>query len=579
MRTSPFLICLIVCLSFKSNAQVRELKTLFELSNGKQTPTYPRIIDWWKKLDALTPQVRMETRGTTDAGFPLHLIVVSADGKTDWPSIKKSGKRIILINNGIHPGEPDGIDASMLLARDILTRKIDLPSNVVLAIIPVYNIGGALNRSENYRVDQNGPDAFGSRGNSQNLDLNRDFIKCDSKEALAFTRLFRDIDPDVFIDNHVSNGADYQHVMTLLTTQFDKLGGAMGDFLRTKFEPAIYAHMKNKGYDLVPYVNSYGDKPEAGWPLYWDGPRYSSGYAALWQCFSFVPETHMLKPYPERVMATLSLMQSFIAFTTQYATEIKNVRNKMRVEVQQATELEMSWSVDKSRFDSFLFKGYQAGYKPSEVSGIDRLYYDRNKPFEKTVPVQTYYKPGKIISKPRFYILPQGWHRVVERLEANRIQMSRLTTDTSIECEAYRIVDYKSSPRPYEGHHLNTEVKVETLVQRISFRKGDWLIPMGQIGDRFIMEVLEPQMEDSYFTWNFFDPILVQKEGYSAYSFEDKAADFLRTDTILKRRLNDRKSADPEFAKSGRAQLDFIYRNSPWAEPGFMRYPVYRITK
>ena len=579
MRTSPFLICLIVCLSFKSNAQVRELKTLFELSNGKQTPTYPRIIDWWKKLDALTPQVRMEARGTTDAGFPLHLIVVSADGKTDWPSIKKSGKRIILINNGIHPGEPDGIDASMLLARDILTRKIDLPSNVVLAIIPVYNIGGALNRSENYRVDQNGPDAFGSRGNSQNLDLNRDFIKCDSKEALSFTCLFRDIDPDVFIDNHVSNGADYQHVMTLLTTQFDKLGGAMGDFLRTKFEPAIYAHMKNKGYDLVPYVNSYGDKPEAGWPLYWDGPRYSSGYAALWQCFSFVPETHMLKPYPERVMATLSLMQSFIAFTTQYATEIKNVRNKMRVEVQQATELEMSWSVDKSRFDSFLFKGYQAGYKPSEVSGIDRLYYDRNKPFEKTVPVQTYYKPGKIISKPRFYILPQGWHRVVERLEANRIQMSRLTTDTSIECEAYRIVDYKSSPRPYEGHHLNTEVKVETLVQRISFRKGDWLIPMGQIGDRFIMEVLEPQMEDSYFTWNFFDPILVQKEGYSAYSFEDKAADYLRTDTILQRRLNERKSADPEFAKSGRAQLDFIYRNSPWAEPGFMRYPVYRITK
>ena len=579
MRTSPFLFCLIVCLSFKTNAQVRELKTLFELSNGKQTPTYPRIIDWWKKLDALTPQVRMETRGTTDASFPLHLAVISTDGKTDWSSIKKSGKRIMLINNGIHPGEPDGIDASMLLARDIITRKIDLPNNVVLAIIPVYNIGGALNRSENYRVDQNVPDAFGSRGNSQNLDLNRDFIKCDSKEALAFTRLFRDIDPDVFIDNHVSNGADYQHVMTLLTTQFDKLGGAMGDFLRTKFEPVIYAHMKNKGYDLVPYVNSYGDKPEAGWPLYWDGPRYSSGYAALWQCFSFVPETHMLKPYPERVMATLSLMQSFIAFTTQYATEIKNVRDRMRAEVKRATELEMSWSVDKSRSDSFLFKGYQAGYKPSEVSGIDRLYYDRNKPFEKTVPVQTYYKPGKAISKPRYYIVPQGWHRVVERLEANRIQMSRLTTDTSIECEVYRILDYKSSPRPYEGHHLNTEVKVETLAQRVSFRKGDWLIPMGQIGDRFIMEVLEPQAEDSYFSWNFFDPILVQKEGYSAYSFEDKAADYLRTDTILQRRLNERKSADPEFAKSGRAQLDFIYRNSPWAEPGFMRYPVYRITK
>jgi hypothetical protein len=158
------------------------------------------------------------------------VVVVSSDGKTDWSSIKKAGKRIILINNGIHPGEPDGIDASMLLARDIVTRKIDLPAHVVLAIIPVYNIGGALNRSAFYRVDQNGPEAFGSRGNSQNLDLNRDFIKNDSRESLSFVRLFRDIDPDVFIDNHVSNGADYQHVMTLLTTQYDKLGGVMGTY-------------------------------------------------------------------------------------------------------------------------------------------------------------------------------------------------------------------------------------------------------------------------------------------------------------------------------------------------------------
>jgi len=530
-------------------------------------------------LDKITAQVRMETRGQTDAGFPLHLIVVSADGKTDWPSIKRSGKRIILINNGIHPGEPDGIDASMTLVRDIVTRKIDLPTNVVLAIIPVYNIGGALNRSQFYRPDQNGPTAFGSRGNSQNLDLNRDFIKCDSKEALSFVQLFRDLDPDVFIDNHVSNGADYQHVMTLLTTQYDKLGGSMGAYLREKFEPAIYARMKDKGYDLVPYVNSWGDKPEGGWSMYWDGPRYSSGYAALWQCFSFVPETHMLKSYPERVQATLALMQSFIAFTTQYAEEIRQIREKQREEVKASAGLSVGWSVDKSRPDSFLFKGYQAGYKPSEISGLDRLYYDREKPFEKRVPVQTHYRAEQVIPKPAYYVLPQGWHRVVERLEANRVQMRRLTQDTTFPCEVYRIASYKSSARPYEGHHANTEVKVESMVQQVSFRKGDWLIPTGQVADRFLMEVLEPQAEDSYFTWNFFDPILGQKEGYSAYAFEDRAANYLKTDNLLQRKLADKKAADPEFAKSGRAQLDFVYQNSPWAEPGFMRYPVFRVVR
>ncbi len=560
-------------------AQVSSLKTVFELSNGAQTPTYPRIIDWWKKLDAQSAQVRLETRGETDAGFPLHLVVVSADGKTDWSSIKRSGKRIILINNGIHPGEPDGIDASMLLVRDIVSRKIDLPSNVVLAIIPVYNIGGAINRSENYRPDQNGPASFGSRGNSQNLDLNRDFIKCDSKEALSFVRLFRDLDPDVFIDNHVSNGADYQHVMTLLTTQYDKLGGSMGAYLREKFEPAIYARMKEKGYDLVPYVNSWGDKPEGGWSMYWDGPRYSSGYAALWQCFSFVPETHMLKSYPERVMATLALMQSFIAFTTQHAEEIRQIREKQREEVRTSVGLPVGWSVDKSQADSFLFKGYQAGYKPSGVSGLDRLYYDREKPFEKMVPVQTHYRAERVITKPAYYVLPQGWHRVVDRLKANRIQMHQLAQDTAIACEVYRIAAYKSSPRPYEGHHANTEVKVETGMQRLDLRKGDWLIPTGQVADRFLMEVLEPQAEDSYFTWNFFDPILGQKEGYSAYAFEDMAAAYLKADTMLQRKLSEKKAADPEFAKSGRAQLDFIYQNSPWAEPGFMRYPVFRIVR
>jgi hypothetical protein len=148
--------------------------------------------------------------------------------------------------NGIHPGEPDGIDASMLLARDIQAGKYKLPSNVVIALIPVYNIGGALNRSAFYRVDQNGPAEFGFRGNSQNLDLNRDFIKVDSKEALSFTGIFRMLDPDIFVDNHVSNGADYQHVMTLITSQHNKLGGAMGLYLNKTFEPGLYDLMKRR---------------------------------------------------------------------------------------------------------------------------------------------------------------------------------------------------------------------------------------------------------------------------------------------------------------------------------------------
>ncbi len=264
---------------------------------------------------------------------------------------------------------------------------------LLLAFIPIYNIGGCLNRSANYRVDQDGPEEFGFRGNSQNLDLNRDFIKCDSKDARAFTEIFHLLDPDVLVDNHVSNGADYQHVMTLLTTQHNKLGGVMGDFLSTSFEPGIYSSMKTKGYDLIPYVNSFGDTPENGWPEYWDAPRYSSGFAALWHTFSFVPETHMLKSYDKRVKATYALMQSFIEFTSTNSEQIKKLRDETKKSVQSATEFTIAWTLDKSQFKEVTYKGFEAGRKPSEVSGLPRLYYDRSKPFEKTIKIFNYFAP------------------------------------------------------------------------------------------------------------------------------------------------------------------------------------------
>jgi Zinc carboxypeptidase len=555
----------------------QSITTKFEQSGGKESPTYEEIINWWQKLDQQSGKVKMLTMGITDAGYPLHLIVVANNGDYNFDNIRKNNKRVILINNGIHPGEPDGIDASMLLARDIVINKIRIPDNIVLAIIPVYNIGGCLNRSANYRIDQNGPTEKGFRGNSQNLDLNRDFIKCDSKEARSFTEIFHLVDPDVFVDNHVSDGADYQHVMTLLTSQHNKLGGVMGDFMNNRFEPALFSLMKEKGVDLVPYVNAFGDTPETGWSEYWDSPRYSSGYATLWHTFAFVPETHMLKPYDQRVKATYALMQCFIDFTARNSDEIKNLRNQTKESVRSATEFPISWTLDKSQSKTVTFKGYEAGHKSSEVSGLPRLFYDRSKPFEKQVQVYNYYKAQKFIQKPSAYIIPQGWWKVIELLKLNKVEMKELKKDTMIEVEVYHIDDYKSSARQYEMHHGNSEVKISSSIQKMKFRKGDYYIPMNQPANRFLIETLEPQAEDSYFAWNFFDAILGQKEGFSGYSFEDIAASYLKTNPDLKNKLEQRRLTDTAFAKSANAQLNFVFQNSPYFEPVNLRYPVYRV--
>jgi len=558
-------------------AHSQSLPTRFEQSSGKESPTYHEIISWWQQLDKQSDQVKLFTMGMTDAGFPLHLALVSADKDFNLESLRKKNKRVILINNGIHPGEPDGIDASMLLARDIAINKFKLPSNVVLAIIPVYNIGGCLNRSANYRIDQNGPEEKGFRGNSQNLDLNRDFIKCDSKDARSLTEIFHLVDPDVFIDNHVSDGADYQHIMTLLTSQHNKLGGVMGEYLDKEFEPALYTLMKQKGFDLVPYVNSFGDTPENGWPEYWDSPRYSSGFATLWHCFAFVPETHMLKTYEQRVRSTYALMQCFIEFTSRNSDTIKKLRDQTKQSVRSAVEFPISWQLDRSQFKQIVYKGYEAGRKTSEISGLPRLYYDRNKPFEKQVKIYNYFAPRIVIKKPVAYIIPQGWWKVIELLRLNKVQMVPIKNDSTIEVEVYHIDDYKTAPRQYEMHHVNNDVKISITKQRITFKKGDWYVPMDQAANRFLVETLEPQAEDSYFAWNFFDAILGQKEGYSGYAFEDIAAEYLKTHPDVKQKLQQRVATDTAFAKNANAQLNFVYQNSPYFEPDYLRYPVFRV--
>ena len=551
------------------------LPIIAETSGFKKTPEYQQIIDWWKAADKQSQQVKMFTMGPTDAGFPLHLVLIQRRGQPDINSLK--GKTVILINNGIHPGEPDGIDASMLLARDVITGKTMLPSNIILAIIPVYNIGGCLNRSTNYRVDQEGPEEFGFRGNSQNLDLNRDFIKADSKEARSFAQIFHSCDPLVFADNHVSNGADYQHIMTLLSTQHNKLGGVMGTYLNDRFEPGIYQSMKSKGYDLVPYVNHFGETPDSGWSQFVDYNRYSSGYASLWQCFSFTPETHMLKTYEQRVKATYALMQSFIEYTSSHEKEMLELRRKARQDVKTQSSFAITWNLEKDKSTSITFKGFEAGKKTSEVSGLQRLYYDRTKPFEKKVPFQNYFTPAIEVNKPSAYIIPQGWWKVIELLKLNKVQMVQLKSDTSIEVEQYYIQEYATSPRQYEMHHVNSDVKLQVKTEKLHYRKGDFVIPMNQEANRFIVEVLEPQAPDSYFAWNFFDAILGQKEGYSHYVFEDKAADYLQKHPELRKQLESKKQTDTAFAKSASAQLDFVYKNSEYFEPAFKTYPVGRV--
>jgi hypothetical protein len=241
-----------------------------------------------------------------------------------------------------------------MLLRDIVQDKnrIKELKNEVLADIPIYNIGGALNRTSFSRANQNGPKEYGFRGNAQNYDLNRDFIKADTKNAKSFAEIFHLVKPDVFIDNHVSNGADYQYAITHLFTQHNNLGNNLGDFIEQEMRPKIEATLLKKNIIITPYVNVWGTTPEAGFSQFFDSPRYSTGYTTLFNTLGMMVETHMLKPYKQRVEETYSLLESAIDFTMEKGSEIKELRNNALAKILAKKTYPIAFELDKNNFST-----------------------------------------------------------------------------------------------------------------------------------------------------------------------------------------------------------------------------------
>ncbi len=555
-----------------------DFETRFEKSGGKETGTYEEVISYYEKLAEAYPSVDLIEFGSTDSGYPLHLAIYNADGEFDLNKIRKSHS-FILINNGIHPGESDGIDATMMLFRDMAGDSINSPKNTIVATIPIYNVGGALNRNSGTRTNQNGPKEYGFRGNARNYDLNRDFIKADTKNAQTFYEIFHYVDPEVFIDNHVSNGADYQYTLTHLFTQHDKLGGNLGKYLNETMMPALEDSLKNKNWDITPYVNVFNDVPEAGFSQFMDSPRYSTGYTTLWNTLGMMVETHMLKRYDKRVYGTYELMQSMIRITDKESSRIKDLRNQAKRKYLTDRHYNLKFEVDEENPSKRDFKGYEAENIASEVTGGERLKYDDSKEFTKEIAYYDNFKATEEIEIPRAYVIPQGWWQVVDRLKMNNIKMDPLDRDTLIQVEVYKIEDYDTSKNPYEGHYPHQNTKVSKTTEEVRFRKGDFLVTTFQDGARYLLETLEPTATDSFFNWNFFDTVLQQKEGFSPYVFEDKAKELLDSDAERQKKFDQKKREDADFRNNWYAQLDWLHKQSSNYEEAHLRYPIFRLPR
>jgi hypothetical protein len=397
-------------------------------------------------------------------------------------------------------------------------------------------------------------------------------MKTDAENTVSFQKLFQTIKPNLFIDTHTTNGADYQYVMTLLPGPLERFPIADRNFLQGWLQNITQTN--HKKVKTGPYVNVWGKTPDTGFAAFRQTANFSGGYTALYSVPAITLETHMFKPYPQRVEATVVTLQTILEAAIKFKKPLLNIGWQ---ESKTPDYYPTAWRLDSSAFKTIDFEGFEAEFYTSVLTGQKTYRYNRNKP--KTFPIKIYdtYMAADSVKKPNHYVLHFGQQRVASILRLNGLPVVQLAKDTTITCSVQYVRNLKSAAQPYEGHFQHSSFDLEERTITEQFYAGDFLVYTTAVGSDFAFEALEPQCEGSFFRWNFFDTYLQQKEWFSSYIFEEKAIAYLNQNLGVKAEFEKKRAEDATFAADHFGQLYWIYKQTPYYEKEHMRIPVFRV--
>lgn len=505
--------------------------------------------------------------------------MLSSDGIDNPQAARASGKPVILLQAGIHAGEIEGKDALMALSRELLfgaDRALLEP--VVLLLIPIFNVDGHERFGPHNRINQNGPEQMGWRATAQNLNLNRDYMKADAPEMQAWLRLWQDWQPDLLVDLHNTDGADYQYPMTWAYETGPSIAPALADWQRRTFDGVVLPALEKAGWPLSFYVNMKNwDDLHAGLVGGAAAPRFSTGYAAAAGRAGLLLEAHMVKDHKTRVLATLATLRELLRAIGREPAALKAATaaaDAERFDAARPVPLAFALAEQTETID---FLGYAESRVPSEISGGTWVQYHQDRPQTFTLPVQRQVTISASAAAPAAYLIPPQWFDVIERLQLHGLRLQRLPQAAQVQAQRHRYTKVEWTPRPFEGHHLVATLESTLEPVAIEVPAGSWLIDMDQPRARLAALLLEPASGDSLIRWGFFDTIFEEKEYAEARVLERIAREMLAADTALKREFEARLASDAAFAADPTARLRYFYERSPYFDTAYMRDPVLRL--
>jgi murein tripeptide amidase MpaA len=557
-------------------------RTDYEKSGCKRTPRYEQTIAYCKRLAQASPWVQYTTFGKSPQGRDLALLIVDRGGNFTARSVRRSGNAVFLIQAGVHAGEIDGKDAGLMLIRDIVIDKkgVNLLDHATILFVPMFNVDGHERWGPYQRPNQNGPEEMGWRTTATNLNLNRDFLKADTPEMRAFLRLYLEWLPDFYADCHVTDGADYQYVLTYAVEEYGNMDPALTAWVKKTYKKEVEERMAASGFPIIRY-NWYLRRhdPRSGIKSWAAPPRFSTGYAAIQNRASVLIETHMLKDYKTRVGATYQMLRHTLEMVGRdHETLAKMAAAADRRAASQEFRgtpfpLTFERTADSVMID---FLGYDYEFVESDLTGGKfPRYSDRPTLFR----IPYYYKQEvvKETKLPEGYIIPAEWSDVIERLEANGVAVHRLESPQTVEVQAFRLANPEWNETPFEGHQTVTYTTSRFRETR-TYAPGSALVDMAQRASRVAAHCLEPDAPDSFVAWGLFNAIFERKEYIETYAIERVAREMLAADPQLRDEFEHRKASDPEFAADPQRIRDWFYRRSPYWDQRLGVYPVGAVT-
>ena len=578
MKKYAFLSILGLFLMVACSKSDPDLTTTFEKSNYLETDDYEGTIAYAKQLAKQFKEVHYQSIGQTVTGRDVPLLIVDKDGYTKPKKIRNSGRCVVLVQSCIHPGEPNGKDAMFLLIRNMLRGREngDLLNDFSFLFIPVLSPDGLANFSPFNRINQNGPKQMGWRVNAQGLNLNRDFTKLDTPELRGFAALFNQWQPDLFFDTHATDGVDYQYVTTYSVEDFGNYDAGLSQWLSSVWEPKIKAAMNELDIPITRYIefHPWGDPTGS---LYDESfsAMFSEAYTMARNCPGILLETHMLKPYKDRVLSTYHMIVETLRIIAADKANFQNALAQAKNNDLNLSELpvNMQSELNDTIWEDFL--GYHFDTVQSDVTGSWYYSYDPTKPETRKTRRIRATRPEKTLNVPKEYIIPAQYKEVIDIVEAHGFEMNLLKSEKTLQVNTYRFSDVSFMPTPSEGRCRVARFNAEEITKEVIFPKGSAVVKTSQNGVRLLMNLLEPEMHGSLFEWGFFNHVLQRVEYFEVYKMEPMAQAMLAADPFLKEQFEAWKASFPKDKQPSQYTiLNWFYERSPYCDKNYLVYPI-----